>query len=87
MRTLRDRLWVERFPSLEHQILEVNADSVEDLLAVAKPLTAGQSRFSIDIDPSGRKWVATGPERDRREQARSRCGSREFQIVDRQTQQ
>jgi hypothetical protein len=54
VKALRDRLWEERFPSLEQEVLEDYADRVEDLLAVAKPLTTAQNPFAIDINPSGR---------------------------------
>jgi len=54
VKVLRDRVWQVRFPSLEQSVLEDHADGVEDdLLAVAKPLAAAQSRFAIDINPSG----------------------------------
>jgi hypothetical protein len=54
VKTLRDLVWEERFPVLEQEVLEDYADRVEDLLAVAKPLTTAQNPFAIDIDPSGR---------------------------------
>jgi hypothetical protein len=31
-----------------------HADRVEDLLAIARPLTPAESHFAIDINPSGR---------------------------------
>jgi hypothetical protein len=35
-------------------VLENYADRIEDLLAVATPLTPAQNPFAIDINPSGR---------------------------------
>lgn len=54
VKALRDRLWQERFPTLEQEVLEDHADGVEDLLPIAQPLRAAQSHFAIDINPSGR---------------------------------
>jgi hypothetical protein len=54
VKTLRDRLWEERFPALEQQLLMDHADRVEDLLAIANPLAPAESHFAIDINPSGR---------------------------------
>lgn len=54
VKALRDRVWEERLPALEQEVLESYADRVEDLVAVAKPLTTAQNPFAIDINPSGR---------------------------------
>ncbi len=54
VKALRDRVWEERFPALEQEVVENYADRIEDLLAVAKPLTPAQNPFAIDINPSGR---------------------------------
>lgn len=53
VKALRDRVWEERFPSLERDVIDAYADRVEDLLAAAKPLTMATG-FAIDINPSGR---------------------------------
>lgn len=53
VKALRDRLWEERMPSLEQEVLDAHADRVEDLLAEAKPL-ATATGFAIDMDPTGR---------------------------------
>lgn len=54
VKALRDRLWEERLPALEQEVLEDYASRVEDLLVAAKPLTSAEPRFAIDINPSGR---------------------------------
>jgi hypothetical protein len=50
---LRDRVWEERLPALEQQVLEAAADRIDELLAEAKPLSIAPV-FAIDINPSGR---------------------------------
>ena len=54
VKALRDRVWEERFPSLEEEILKEQAKKIEGLLSATKPLTPAKSRFAIDINPSGR---------------------------------
>lgn len=54
VKALRDRLWEERFASLEKKVLEDYASRVEELIAAATPLTAAENPFAIDINPSGR---------------------------------
>jgi hypothetical protein len=54
VKALRDRVWEERFPALEREVLENYANRIEDLLAVAKPLTTAANPFAIDINLSGR---------------------------------
>lgn len=54
VKVLRDHVWEERFPGLEQEVLENYAERVEELIAVAKPLTTAQNPFAIDINPTGR---------------------------------
>ena len=53
VKALRDRLWEERLPSLEEEVIDGYATRVEDLLTRATPLKMATG-FAIDIDPSGR---------------------------------
>jgi len=54
VKALRDRVWEQHFPALEQEVLDDYSARIEDLLAVAKPLTPAQNPFAIDINPSGR---------------------------------